>query len=85
LAQSGAHGIDNGLLLGSDLHELFDTGCVTAALDPCVRISRRLRDDLDNGEYDRRFEGAEIWIPRAGEDPPDPAFLERRTDVVFGR
>jgi len=83
VAQGGTHRIDNGLLLRSDLHKLFDAGYVTVAPDHRVRVSRRLREDFDNGEYYRRFEGREIWVPRDPEDRPDPEFLEWHADVVF--
>lgn len=85
VAAGGAHRIDNGLLLRSDLHRLFDRGYVTVAPDHRLRVSRRLRDDFDNGEYYRTLEGTEIWLPRSPEDRPDPTFLEWHADVVFRR
>ena len=83
VAAGGTHRIDNGLLLRSDLHKLFDRGYVTVTPDHRIRVSRRLREDFHNGEYYRRFEGREIWVPRDPEDRPDPEFLEWHADVVF--
>jgi putative restriction endonuclease len=85
VAAGGTHRIDNGLLLRSDLHKLFDRGYVTVTPDHRIRVSRRLREDFHNGEYYRQFEGSEIWLPRAPEDLPDPEFLEWHADVVFRR
>ncbi|HVT59670.1 MAG TPA: HNH endonuclease [Thermoanaerobaculia bacterium] len=50
VASGGLHRIDNGLLLRSDVHRLFDRGYVTVTPDYRVRVSHRLRDDFDNGE-----------------------------------
>jgi len=83
VAAGGAHRIDNGLLLRSDLHKLFDRGYVTVTPEHRIRVSRRLREDFDNGEYYLRFDGNEIWLPRRPEDRPVPGFLEWHADVVF--
>ena len=85
VAAGGTHRIDNGLLLRSDLHKLFDRGYVTVTPDHRIRVSRRLREDFHNGEHYRQFEGGEIWLPRDPGDRPDPEFLEWHADVVFRR
>lgn len=85
VAAGGAHRIDNGLLLRSDLHKLFDRGYVTVTPEHHIRVSKRLREDFDNGEYYLRFDRNEIWLPRRPEDRPDPTFLEWHADVVFRR
>ncbi|MDR7420798.1 MAG: HNH endonuclease, partial [Armatimonadota bacterium] len=77
--------VDNGLLLRSDLHKLFDRGYVTVTPEHHIRVSKRLREDFDNGEYYLRFDRNEIWLPRRPEDRPDPTFLEWHADVVFRR
>jgi len=41
--------IDNGLLLRSDLHNLFDLGYLTVTLDYRVKVSRRIRGEFENG------------------------------------
>ncbi len=81
----GAHRIENGLLLRSDVHRLFDRGYLTVTPDHRMRVSRRLREDFDDGEYYERFDGEEIWVPRRPEDRPDPELLEWHADVVFRR
>jgi putative restriction endonuclease len=37
--------VDNGVLLRSDVHTLFDRGYVTITPDHRFRVSRKLRDD----------------------------------------
>jgi len=50
--------VQNGLLLTKEFHTLFDLGYVGVTPEYEVRISRRLREDWDNGrryyEFDRR-------------------------------
>ena len=83
LSDGGVHRIDNGLLLRSDVHALFDRGYVTATPDYRFRVSRRLKDDFDNGEYYYQFEGATLSLPRRIEDRPGRGFLEWHADTVF--
>jgi HNH endonuclease len=45
--QGGEHRVDNGLLLRSDLHRLYDRGYATVTPDYVFRVSGRLRDDAD--------------------------------------
>ncbi len=83
VAQGGLHRIDNGLLLRTDVHALFDRGYVTVTPDYKFRVSRRLKDDFDNGEYYRQFQGGELWLPPSAEDKPQREFLEWHGDTVF--
>ncbi len=83
VAQGGLHRIDNGLLLRTDVHALFDRGYVTVTRDYKFRVSRRLKDDFDNGEYYRQFQGGELWLPPSAEDKPKREFLEWHGDTVF--
>jgi len=83
VAQGGLHRIDNGLLLRTDVHALFDRGYVTVTPDYKFLVSRRLKDDFDNGEYYRQFQGGKLWLPRSAEDKPQKEFLEWHGDTVF--
>lgn len=79
----GQHHLSNGLLLRSDVHRLFDTGYVTVTSDYRFRVSRRLKDDFDNGEPYYPFDRQQIFLPRSVRDRPDPLLLERHADTVF--
>ena len=63
----GPHAIDNGLLLRSDLHTLFDRGYVTVAPDLKVHVSQRIRKEFENGHEYYALEGRQISSPA----PPD--------------
>lgn len=79
----GLHQIDNGLLLRSDLHTLFDRGYVTVTKDYRIHVSGRLRTDFDNGEHYRRFDGLQLRLPGRPQFKPDPFALEWHADTVF--
>lgn len=83
IAEGGQHRIDNGLLLRSDVHTLFDRGYVTVGPDYQFRVSRRLRADFDNGEHYFQLQGTSIWVPPHVSDQPSREFLEWHADTVF--
>jgi putative restriction endonuclease len=79
----GEHRLDNGLLLRSDIHTLFDRGYL--GIDPKFRlhVSSRLRADFSNGEDLYAKAGQVIELPRHRADQPDRQFLEWHLDEVF--
>ena len=48
-SEGGLHRVDNGLLLRSDLHRLFDTGYVTVTPDYIFHVGDSLREEFKNG------------------------------------
>ena len=83
VTKEGPHRVDNGLLLRSDLHALFDQGYVTVTPDHRVRVSRRLKADFDNGEPYYPLAGQRIWLPGQTADQPGREFLEWHADTVY--
>jgi len=79
----GQHRIENGLLLRSDIHTLFDRGYLTVDSDHRLRVSLSLRDEFDNGKYYLSMSGAEIFFPSRTEHRPDGDLLEWHRDTVF--
>jgi putative restriction endonuclease len=58
------HELSNGILMRSDLHRLFDGGYLT--IDPAGRkvvVSKRIRQEFDNGKEYYRLEGQQIREP----------------------
>lgn len=82
-SQSGPHEISNGLLLRTDLHTLFDRGYITVSPDLTVRVSRRIRDEFENGREYYALEGRPIAAPQPGFTPPGRDYLEWHGDTVF--
>jgi putative restriction endonuclease len=85
VAEGGQHLLDNGLLLRTDVHRLYDSGYVTVTPDGRFLVSRRLKDDFDNGEPYMPFHGQRIWMPGDPVSQPNREALEWHSEAVFLR
>jgi putative restriction endonuclease len=83
VAAGGEHRLDNGLLLRSDVHTLFDRGYLGVDPRHCLLVSPRLRRDFGNGEQFYAKEGQVIDLPARRADQPRREFLEWHLDEVF--
>lgn len=63
-ADGGAHEGANGLLLRTDIHKLFDLGYVSVDEDKRFVVSRRLKQDFDNGKHYYDLHGTELRPPQ---------------------
>jgi putative restriction endonuclease len=79
----GEHRLDNGLLLRSDVHTLFDRGYL--GVDPSYRlvVSPRLRADFSNGDQFYARADQIIDLPERRADRPGREFLEWHLDEIF--
>lgn len=74
-AQGGPHEASNGLLLRRDLHSLFDAGYVTVTPDLHFEVSRRIKEEFDNGKHYYALHGQQIATPGDARQRPDRAAL----------
>jgi len=81
--RGGQHRSDNGILLRSDLHTLFDLGYVTVTPDFRFHVSKALRDEYSNGHVYYELEGRDVRLPAVMTDRPDRGFLEWHRDSLF--
>ena len=72
----GAHDVRNGILLRRDIHPLFDLGYVTVTRDYRFEVSRRIREDFENGSNYYAMHGRNISVPESDGLKPDPQILE---------
>ncbi len=72
----GVHEATNGLLLRRDIHSLFDAGYVTVTPDLHFEVSRRIREEFDNGKHYYTLHGQKIELPVQMGQRPDPAALD---------
>lgn len=79
----GEHRVENGLLLRRDLHALFDDGYITVTPDRAVRVSRRIREEYENGRDYYALDGSSLRLPVPPNPPPSNEYLEWHGDVVF--
>ncbi len=82
-SESGPHALENGLLLREDLHTLFDRGYVTVTPDYELRVSRSIRDEIENGHDYYALDRSRIRLPRSPDPPPAREFLEWHGDALF--
>jgi putative restriction endonuclease len=84
-AKNGPHEIRNGLLLRSDLHNLFDLGYLTVTLDYRVEVSRRIREEFENGRHYYALHGQPLAVlPQNDSARPAPEFLEWHHGIFKG-
>jgi putative restriction endonuclease len=79
----GEHEARNGLLLRRDIHSLFDAGYVTVTPDLLFEVSRRIREEFDNGRHYYELHGQSIREPDDPSLRPDPAALNWHNEHVF--
>ncbi|MGH0033144.1 MAG: HNH endonuclease [Myxococcota bacterium] len=64
-ASGGEHSVENGLLLRSDLHTLFDRGYLTITPDRELEVSSRIHDEFHNGREYYALGGRRLRPPRS--------------------
>ena len=75
-ALSGPHMLSNSLLLRSDMHKLFDAGYITIAPDLRINISKRIKEEFENGHEYYKFHGKELFaLPKQIRDRPAAEWL----------
>jgi putative restriction endonuclease len=75
-AETGPHLISNGILLRSDLHILFDDGYITVTEDLRVQVSKRIKEEFENGREYYQYLGKSLFkIPGADFERPSREFL----------
>ncbi|MFZ7112276.1 MAG: HNH endonuclease [Desulfatiglandales bacterium] len=82
-SESGPNCVENGLLLRSGIHRLFDSGYVTVTSDDRFEVSSRIKEEFDNEEPYRIFHGHEIHMPPNPHFKPNPDFLTWHNENVF--
>ena len=82
-SREGRHAVSNGLLLRSDIHRLFDKGYVTVTPDLRFDVSRKLKEDFDNGHSYFPMKGREIRLPEHLIDQPERELLRWHSETIF--
>jgi putative restriction endonuclease len=75
--------LDNGLLLRSGVHVMFDHGYVGVGSSYRLRVSPRLRSEFGNGDFFYAKAGEVIALPGRRADRPDPDLLRWHLGTVF--
>ncbi len=77
--------MDNGLLLRSDVHTLFDGGYIGIDEKHRLQVSKRLREDFSNGTEFYSRAGDIILLPAQEHERPSGDVVTWHMDEVFKR
>ena len=75
--------VNNGMLLRSDVHRLFDAGYVTVTPDYHFEVSDHIHTDFDDGENYYKLQGTDLWVPDRPEHRPARRYLEWHNENRF--
>ena len=80
----GPSQLANGLLLRADLHKLFDAGYITVTGRYQVEVSKKIREEFENGKEYYRYNGQNLMIlPNRLKDRPNPNFLDFHNSEIY--
>ena len=77
----GHHEVSNGLLLRRDLHGLFDQHYVTITPDKALLVSKRIKEEFENGKEYYAMHGRRIRDPKFSTDAPSIEALRRHNEL----
>jgi putative restriction endonuclease len=83
VAEGGEHRVDNGILLRSDVHTLFDKGYIGVDHDYRILVSPRLRSEFGNGDELYARQGHTIKLPIKSLYQPSRDYLSWHLETVF--
>jgi putative restriction endonuclease len=73
--EGGEHAASNGILLRRDIHSLFDAGYVTVTPKFEFEVSRRIKEEFENGREYYALHGRTVQVPGRVERRPEVAAL----------
>ena len=81
--KSGPHSVNNGILFRSDIHKLFDTGYVTISPDYNFEVSKRIRQEFENGRDYYAMHGRTLHLPPNQRLRPGSEFISWHNENMF--
>jgi putative restriction endonuclease len=83
-ALSGPHNINNGLLLRSDLHKLFDQGLITVTKDYNIEVSSQIKSRFENGRDYYALHGRElVSLPVDSTSRPSTDYIDWHNEKIY--
>ncbi len=84
ISENGPNQVNNGLLLRSDLHILFDKGYLTVTEGLNIEVSKRIKEEFENGRDYYAFHGKRLEIvPYIHTERPNSKFIHWHNDHVY--
>jgi len=81
--KSGPHSVNNGILFRSDIHKLFDTGYVTILADHHFEVSKRIKEEFENGRDYYAMHGKLLHLPKEKRFQPTSDYISWHNENVF--
>ena len=83
-SEKGPHSPNNGLLLRSDLHILFDRGYLTVTPDYHIEVSSKIREEFQNGRDYYKYHGSQLHhLPESQRAMPSSRYLKWHNENRF--
>lgn len=83
-SRSGPHHISNGLLLRADIHNLFDNGYITVTENLDVEVSRRIKEEFENGRDYYKYHGQKLSVlPKTEIYYPGKEYLQWHNEHIY--
>jgi putative restriction endonuclease len=82
-ASGGSHEASNGILMRRDIHSLFDLGYVTITPELKFEVSRRIREEYENGRHYYALHGSGVTVPEVVDRRPDATALAWHNEHCF--
>ncbi len=82
-SESGQHIVSNGILMRRDLHALFDKGYVTITSSMKLEVSRKIKEEFENGRDYYRLQGNTIRVPADPENRPATEYLKWHNSNIY--
>lgn len=81
--EGGLHEASNGILFRRDIHSLFDAGYVTVTPDLKFEVSKRIKEEFENGRHYYALHGQELAAPDRVDWRPDALKLAWHNEERF--
>jgi putative restriction endonuclease len=81
--EGGDHAASNGILLRRDIHSLFDAGYVTVTPKFEFEVSRRIKEEFENGREYYALHGHAVQVPARTERQPNAETLRWHNEERF--
>jgi putative restriction endonuclease len=82
-SDGGEHNASNGVLLRRDIHSLFDGGYVTITPKLTFEVSRRIKEEFENGRQYYDLHGRAVTTPDDSRNLPDRGALTWHNENVY--
>lgn len=83
MSNAGPNDIRNGLLLRADLHKLFDNGYITITKDFRIEVSRKIKEEFENGRDYYMFHGNLLKFIPEEQNKPAENYIEWHNNNIY--